>query len=370
MFTNPSQIEQQVVWFHPQAQLAIIDQTGTITAVNSVWHSTTQQFDPAQNQSFLGTNYLTVCDTAAQNGDLDAALVADRLRAILRGELSHFEHRYPCMVQTGKQWFVMHVSRIEMASRLALLIAHEPLPEPPAVQDPPTPDLSPVQIRGIAHDLANLLMISTSSLELLREDIPTDTPYAVLLEQAHQTGRQARILVQQLLDLLRHTQAQTMLVDLERLLHENHALLKTVVSKHATLMLHSEPVPTIQGDNNQISQVLLNLVMNASDAIGPQAGQIMVNLTTRTFEAAYLAETYGQPLHPGTYAVLAVSDTGCGISAEVRQQLFQPYITTKPTGNGLGLATILAIVKQHRGAIHVSSSPGQGTTMSILFPLS
>jgi CheY-like chemotaxis protein/two-component sensor histidine kinase len=159
-------------------------------------------------------------------------------------------------------------------------------------------------------------------------------------------------------------------VDLNSLVEEMAHLLRVSIGKGVRLNYQFErDLPPVEGDATQLRQVVMNLVVNASDAIGENEGAIAI--TTRTIQATreLLAETYLAPsLKPGDYVALEVADTGSGMDAETISRIFDPFFTTKFTGRGLGLAAVLGIMRGHRGAIKVESEPGRGTTFRLLLP--
>ncbi|MBI1753486.1 MAG: response regulator [Acidobacteria bacterium] len=142
------------------------------------------------------------------------------------------------------------------------------------------------------------------------------------------------------------------------------------LSKKTTLALRLAPnVPPILADAAQIQQVMLNLVTNAAEAIGPHEGTITLSTRVEHLDPAALeAVCPTQGLEPGSFAILEVSDTGCGMEAELVERIFDPFFTTKQTGHGLGLSAIHGILKTHRAGIHIKSSPGSGTLFRIFFP--
>jgi two-component system, cell cycle sensor histidine kinase and response regulator CckA len=160
-------------------------------------------------------------------------------------------------------------------------------------------------------------------------------------------------------------------IDLSALVREAAGVLRLSVSKRTDLSLRLEPgLPPVAGDPAQLRQVVVNLVLNASEALGDAEGAVAVT-TARTLarRADLDAAELGSELPEGEYVVLEVSDTGCGMSDAVRGRAFEPFFTTKFTGRGLGLAAVLGIVRGHKGAIKVYSEPGRGTTMKVLLPV-
>ena len=153
-------------------------------------------------------------------------------------------------------------------------------------------------------------------------------------------------------------------------MEETTQLLRISISKQAVLRFNLQPdLPAVEVDATQIRQVIMNLVINASEAIGLKSGVIGITTGLTRVDRAYLGGTILAPELPaGTYVSLEISDTGCGMSAETQSKIFEPFFTTKFTGRGLGLAAVLGIVRGHGGALKVYSEVGRGTTFKLLFP--
>ena len=147
-------------------------------------------------------------------------------------------------------------------------------------------------------------------------------------------------------------------------------MLEVSISKKAVLKWNlSEPLPAIEADATQLRQVVMNLIINASEAIGDRSGIISISTGAMECDRCYLAETYlDEQLPEGLYVYLEVADTGCGMTEEVKAKLFDPFFTTKFTGRGLGMSAVLGIVRGHRGCIKVYTELGRGTTFKVLFP--
>ncbi len=159
-------------------------------------------------------------------------------------------------------------------------------------------------------------------------------------------------------------------VDLHEMIEEMVHLLKTSISKKAILNLDLERnLPPIMADPSQIRQIIMNLIINASDAIDQRSGVITISLGAARCDNDYLSRTeLYEELTPGLYVYIEVIDTGCGMDNETQKHIFEPFFTTKFTGRGLGLAAVLGIVRAHKGAIKVYSEKNKGTTFKILFP--
>lgn len=164
---------------------------------------------------------------------------------------------------------------------------------------------------------------------------------------------------------------QTSLLSLNDLIKEMAELLQASITRSVSLVYRlSDRDPLVEGDAAQLRQVLLNLTINAAEAIGDRPGEVVIETDERFVDRALLATTVGTPDLPGgTYAALSVSDNGCGMDAATLEQIFDPFFSTKFIGRGLGLPATLGIVRGHRGAIHVASVPGEGTTFTVFLPV-
>jgi len=223
---------------------------------------------------------------------------------------------------------------------------------------------------GIAHDFNNLLAVIMSNIELAISDLPMTSPAQDSLTNALLAGKRAAELTRQMLAYSGRGRFVTTQVDLSKLVSGLSDLLKASISKSVRLELNlASDLPLILADTAQIQQVLMNLVTNASEAIGDKPGVITVSTSVRECDASYLAETRtGNRPRPGRFAILEVSDTGCGMDESVRAKLFDPFFTTKFVGRGLGMSAVLGIVQGHNGAIMVSSKPRKGTVVSAVLP--
>jgi CheY-like chemotaxis protein/two-component sensor histidine kinase len=161
-------------------------------------------------------------------------------------------------------------------------------------------------------------------------------------------------------------------VDLNQLVEEMSHLLKTAISKNTSLKHDfAENLPAIEADAAQIQQVIMNLITNASDALGDKSGMVTLSTGVTEVDRAYLADArLSNEVPEGSYVHVEVSDTGAGMDGETQKRIFDPFFTTKVTGRGLGLAAVLGIVRGHEGAIRVQSEAGRGTTFRVLFPAS
>jgi PAS domain S-box-containing protein len=223
---------------------------------------------------------------------------------------------------------------------------------------------------GLAHDFNNLLMAVLGNLDLAQQGLSPASPARAGIEQALSATRKATELTRQMLAYSGKGKFVVTSLDLNAIVRENADLLRAAVSRTVTLSLDLAAGPVcFEGDPGQIQQVVMNLITNASDAIGERAGVVMLRTGVVEADDELLASSrVDQRPAPGPFASLEVADTGCGMDDDTQQRLFDPFFTTKFTGRGLGMSAVLGIVRGHRGGILVDSTPGRGTVVRVLFP--
>jgi PAS domain S-box-containing protein len=225
---------------------------------------------------------------------------------------------------------------------------------------------------GIAHDFNNILMavIANADLALMRLD--KESPVIENLRRIEQAAERAADLAKQMLAYSGKGRFVIEGVDLNRLVDEMVHMLEVSISKSAVLRLDLAPsLPAVEADATQIRQVVMNLVINASEAIGDRNGFITITTGAMACDRGYLKDVWlAENLTDGPYVYLEIADNGCGMDRETLSRLFDPFFTTKFTGRGLGMAAVLGIVRGHKGAITVASEPGSGTTFKVLLPVS
>jgi two-component system, cell cycle sensor histidine kinase and response regulator CckA len=224
---------------------------------------------------------------------------------------------------------------------------------------------------GIAHDFNNLLTAILSGVELAQLDLVTDIELAQgELATIRAAAERARDLCKQMLTYAGRAETRKEAFDLTELAREIRALAAPSLSKKLSVVTEhpAEPLRVVM-DRAQISQVVLNLVINAGEAIGDNEGVVTIRTGARYFSGEELAAFRGgYALAGGCYAFVEVQDTGVGMSAETLGMIFDPFFTTKFTGRGLGLAAALGIVRAHEGGILVESEPGKGTRFKLALP--
>lgn len=223
---------------------------------------------------------------------------------------------------------------------------------------------------GIAHDFNNLLMAILGYADLALVELSPVSPARPSLQEIVNASHRAADLCRQMLAYSGRGKFVVENLQLNEVVQEMVHMLKTCISKKVLLNLNlAKDLPSIDGDPAQVRQLLMNLVINSSEAIGDKSGMVTVSTEARHFDTDYLQDTFvDDSLPDGFYVSLEVSDTGCGMDRNTQARIFEPFFTTKFTGRGLGMAAVLGIVRGHKGAIKVYSEPGIGTTFRILFP--
>jgi two-component system cell cycle sensor histidine kinase/response regulator CckA len=221
---------------------------------------------------------------------------------------------------------------------------------------------------GMAHDFNNVLVVIKLSTELMLDQITPGSPFSKPLLQISNAADRAAALTRQMLAFGRQQMMQPRIINLNTVVSEITQMLRQVIGEDVKLVTNlSEKLENSRLDPDQLAQVMLNLAVNARDAM-PQGGTLHIETTTVTLDEAYAKDH--PPVQPGRYVMLAVSDTGTGIDKSVLPRIFDPFFTTKELGKGtgLGLSIVYGIVKQSGGYIWVYSQPGHGTTFKLYFP--
>ncbi len=365
------------------AHIAVLDQQGTIFAVNAAWERFARENSEAPAASTgVGVNYLDVCRAAPGQYQQEAQAAVDGIVSVLQGRQSRFWMEYACHSPDARRWFLMQVTPLSTRAG-GVIVSHEDISERKRAEEEKLEierrllhaqklESLGVLAGGIAHDFNNILAGIMGYADLAKVRLPESEPAREDIDVIKKAVQRAADLTRQMLAYSGVGKCVVESVNITQMLEDMRKLLDVSVSKKAVLNYRlAEQLPAIQADGSQIHQVILNLVVNASDALTDHNGVIAISTDKIQCRAADFADVAcGADLPAGPYIMLEVADTGCGMDKQTLKRIFDPFFTTKFTGRGLGLAAVHGIVRGHKGAIRVVSQPGQGTTFQVLFPAS
>ncbi len=224
---------------------------------------------------------------------------------------------------------------------------------------------------GIAHDLNNMLMSILGSAEFLSRRLVPDSPAVTELQRLTLAANRSTKLTQQLLAFARRDMIQPQALDLNAVVTDAVSLLRPLLRRAIDLELELAPgLEPVLADKSRLDQVVVNLVLNARDAM-PQGGRVVLETGSVRLDPVYMARHAQVNIKPGRYVMLAVSDTGHGMDRETLSHIFEPFYTTKPVGQGtgLGLASVYGSVKQAGGLVWAYSEPAIGTVLKVYLPV-
>ena len=222
---------------------------------------------------------------------------------------------------------------------------------------------------GVAHDFNNILTSILGYSEILSTKLPEDDPLQYMIEEIHHAGKRAAGLTRQLLTFSRKQVTELKITNLNMIVEDMGKMLGRLIGENVVMeMFTTKKIGNIMADVGQVEQILMNLVVNARDAM-PNGGYLVIETGEIDLDEEYARAHNG--LQSGSYAVLTVTDNGEGMARDVQEKIFEPFFTTKEQGKGtgLGLSTVFGIVKKHQGHIYTYSEPGKGTTFKIYFPI-
>ena len=229
---------------------------------------------------------------------------------------------------------------------------------------------------GIAHDFNNILMSILGNADLALDELSHHAPARENIKAIAQASSRAADLAKQMLAYSGKGRFVIEQINLDNFVEEMSHLLEVSLSKKTVLKYNfADKLPSFDGDPTQIREIVMNLVTNASEAIGDKTGIITASTGALECDRTYLDEAdevvhigVNDPLPEGVYTFLEVADTGCGMDAETIEKIFDPFFTTKFTGRGLGMSAVLGIIRGHNGAMNIHSELNEGTTIRVLFP--
>ena len=223
---------------------------------------------------------------------------------------------------------------------------------------------------GAAHDFRNLLTVVQAHVALGLRSIPAESPLQHCLTQIDSVSQKAVGVCRQMMIYAGKEQFAMEPLNLSEVVTHMESLLQCLVGRRGNLQFAAAGhLPKVQGDGAQIEQVVVNLVLNAVESLAAPTGTITVETGEVDCDQVFLRESYPEANRtPGKYVFLRVTDTGCGMTEDIRRRILNPFFTTKPAGHGLGLASVQGILRGHRGLLKVESAPGAGSKFTALFP--
>jgi two-component system cell cycle sensor histidine kinase/response regulator CckA len=222
---------------------------------------------------------------------------------------------------------------------------------------------------GVAHDFNNLLVGILGNADLARFELPPGGPVRTYLDDIERAARRAADLARQMLAYAGRGRVAVERIDLRGLLRETAGLLGAAVAGKARVVFRlDDEVPPVEGDATQLRQVAMNLITNAAEALEPAGGTITISAGAQDGDEALPSRCVAGAPPPGRCAFLEVADDGPGMSEEIRARIFDPFFSTKRTGRGLGLPSVLGIVRAHHGAILLDTGPARGSAFRVLLP--
>ncbi|MFN7945174.1 MAG: ATP-binding protein [Blastocatellia bacterium] len=368
------------------ANIAVLDRQGVIVAVNEAWErfACDHHIDSEksrQARSLIGSDYIRVCQVSAEDATPDSELAraaGQGIEAVLKGRQPEFRFEYPCVTPDETLWFLMIatplpediggavVAHLDITDRRQAEEQRHQL-ETQLFQSQRMESIGTLA-GGIAHDFNNILTAIIGNIQLLRRKLEPGTRAFEYLRDIDSAASRAASLTRQLLSFSRRQPLERNVINVNDLISNLMNMLRRIIGEDIEISVRAdEKLPLILADLSQIEQVLVNLAVNARDAM-PAGGQLIIE--TRQISLSEIHRQTHPWVRPGNYVQIAVTDTGCGMDQETQQRAFEPFFTTKGLGEGtgLGLAVAYGIVKQHDGFIHLYSEPELGTTFRIYLP--
>jgi two-component system, cell cycle sensor histidine kinase and response regulator CckA len=312
----------------------------------------------------------------------DREMISTRYRKRLEGDMTPFTYEARLVDRAGAiKWIELNSVLFSWEGKPAVLLFIRDIAERKQAEEEHRKMETQIQqtqkleslgvlAGGIAHDFNNLLMAILGNIDLALLDLSPSSPSRGNLMEAAKASQRAADLCRQMLAYSGKGRFVSELINLNEIIEDMRHMLEVSVSKKAMLRYNFTPdLPAIEADATQMRQIIMNLVINASDAIGEKSGFISLSTGVMYCDGEYLSGTWlNEGLPEGSYTYIEVADTGCGMDPGMLPKIFDPFFTTKFTGRGLGLAAVLGIVRGHRGAIKLFSDRGKGTIFKILLP--
>jgi len=353
-----------------KSAIVILDERGGIISSNRAWTELAESRGLTAQETGVGSNYLEEL-MASRQAPPAATMLVTGIREVIAGLRPDFILEFNWHLPGRAQWFLCRASRFSGDGPVRIVVSHLDNTQLKALQDQQNRSQRMESLGtlagGIAHDLNNALSPIIMGWEILRQEHPQQSQ---MLDIFQASVRRAADMVRQLLTFAKGAESTRAPLELSDLAREMHSIIKSTFPKNIAVQIALDPkLPKIMGDSTQLHQILLNLCVNARDAM-PQGGKLTLEIKPVLVDEVYAA--YQTDARPGLYVKLSVMDTGTGIPPDILNHIFEPFFTTKgpQKGTGLGLSTVLGIVKGHGGFIRAYSEVGKGSIFSVHLPVS
>jgi len=355
-----------------KSAIVVLDEQGVVVSSNRAAEELAQSRGFSPGEFAAGSPYLKGLLSSPHAPPAAAALVTG-IGQVIAGKRQSFELEYDWHLPDKPQWFLCRATRFAGEGPTRVVVSNLDNTQIKLLQDLQARSQRMESLGtlagGIAHDLNNALAPIVMGLGLLGADTPDEER---LIDTMRASGQRAAGMVRQLLTFSKGTGGERRPLRIKPLLLEIQKILTGTLPKDIQLIVDTTADLTVLGDATQLHQVLLNLCLNARDAM-PRGGKIVIREELQQVDELFAAGLgmEGMEAKPGSYAVLTVTDTGTGMTPEVIERMFEPFFTTKgpDKGTGLGLSTVLGIVKSHQGFLQVRSKLGEGTSFSVYIPV-
>ena len=359
--------------------IAILDDSGTVLMANHAWRSFAASGNSAGIVAAEGENYLDADPILTGEKTAGFPAFMANLRAVMEDKQCCLDLEFSCHYGGEQHWFNGRATPFTNGNARKVIVSFDEITERKKTESA----LHAYQERirqaqkmeavgrlagGVAHDFNNLLIPVIGYSELLLEDFRSNDTARRSLEEIIKAGHSAKALVHQLLAFGRKQPLDIKVLQINEVIKNLKSLLQRTIREDIQFRTVLAPeLPCIKGDVGQLEQILINLAVNAQDAM-PGGGTLTIETADTILDEAFAADY--RSATPGRYVMMAVSDNGHGMTPEIQAQIFEPFFTTKERdkGTGLGLSTVYGIVKQHGGNIWVYSEPDKGTTFKIYLP--
>jgi len=353
--------------------VAIVDETGLILYVNKAWDEFRLGNSGHSDKTGKGANYFSAVFAASKKGDEIAQKVETGIQDILSEDISFFEAEYPCHSENKNRWFVANIREIGASSPRLFLFTHKDVSflvaREKRILEAQRMQAIGQLTGGFAHDFNNLLGIVLGNMELAKQAAAENHRVIEHLNTSITAVEKGSSLVKSLLSFARNQVLKPESIDAIQFIHSTLKLITPVLGEDIDIQLSCDNKPQILTvDSSMLTNAILNIAINARHAM-KQGGKLTINLSHVELDGVSFITSEEEAV--GSYLLIAITDTGCGINEENLNKVVEPFFTTKEVGegSGLGLSMVYGFIKQSNGHVNISSRVGHGTTVYLYLPM-